>query len=450
MSDTVIRVESLGKRYIIGHQRNGSDGLRHVLQDKLTAPLRWARSKAQSAKSKAQGAKSEEQSASDASPLALSSLPFAPRVEEFWALKDVSFSVARGEVVGIIGRNGAGKSTLLKILSRITEPTTGRVRIRGRVASLLEVGTGFHPELTGRENVFLNGAILGMTREEIKRKFDEIVAFAEVEKFLDTPVKRYSSGMYVRLAFAVAAHLEPEILIVDEVLAVGDAQFQKKCLGKMGQVSKEGRTILFVSHNMTAVKSLCGSALWLDAGSIVASGEAEQVVSDYLQNGAASLHEQEWTDAASAPGNDKVRIRSARVFASIANPRGEFTVETPLQMEFEFWNNIPDAVLNLTLHLFTIEGTYVFAVASSASPRRQGLVSEVVRIPAHLLNDGIYTVTIQVVQDSSTTVYIHPEILVFDVRDSDRAGNWFGKWPGVVRPKLEWLSDDDTVIRNSN
>ena len=437
MSDTVIRVEGLGKKYIIGHQFNGSDGLRHVLQDKLTAPLRWARSKAQRAKSR---------------PLSSGLTPDLrpPTSEVFWALRDVSFDVTQGEVVGIIGRNGAGKSTLLKILSRITEPTTGRVRIRGRVASLLEVGTGFHPELTGRENVFLNGAILGMTREEIKRRFDEIVAFAEVEKFLDTPVKRYSSGMYVRLAFAVAAHLEPEILIVDEVLAVGDAQFQKKCLGKMDEVSKQGRTVLFVSHNMTAVKSLCSKALWLDGGVVVGSGETGQVVSDYLQNGAASVLEQEWADGASAPGNDKIRIRCARVFGLGADPREQITVETSLQMEFEFWNNIPDAVLNLTLHLFTIEGTYVFAVASSALPRKQGLVSDVVRIPPHLLNDGLYTVTIQVVQDSSTTVYIHPEILVFEVRDSDRVGNWFGKWPGVVRPKLEWLSDDDTVLRDSN
>jgi lipopolysaccharide transport system ATP-binding protein len=204
--------------------------------------------------------------------------------EDFWALKDVSFEVKRGEVVGIIGRNGAGESTLLKVLSRITEPTTGRVHLRGRVASLLEVGTGFHPELTGRENVFLNGAILGMSRAEIRKKFDEIVAFAEVEKFLDTPVKRYSSGMYVRLAFAVAAHLEPEILIVDEVLAVGDAEFQKKCLGKMQDVASGGRTVLFVSHNMAAVQGLCNKAILLHNGKTEANGEVGKVVLDYLNN----------------------------------------------------------------------------------------------------------------------------------------------------------------------
>jgi len=241
MSDPVIRVENLSKKYIIGHQKQERyTALRDVISNK--------------AKSVWQG-------------LTGRSKPnFEESSEEFWALKDVSFEIKQGDRVGIIGRNGAGKSTLLKILSRITEPTSGKISIKGRVASLLEVGTGFHPELTGRENVYLNGAILGMDRSEIKKKFDEIVAFAEVEKFLDTPVKRYSSGMYVRLAFAVAAHLEPEILIVDEVLAVGDAQFQKKCLGKMEDVGKEGRTVLFVSHNITAIQSLCTLGLLLDKG----------------------------------------------------------------------------------------------------------------------------------------------------------------------------------------
>src|SRR4051812_9247249 len=222
MPAPVISVENLAKRYVIGHQRQERDGMRHVIEDAMRAPLRWFR---QQAKKKSR------------------------LREEFWALKDISFEVKQGEVVGVIGRNGAGKSTLLKILSRITEPTEGRIEIEGRVASLLEVGTGFHQELTGRENIFLNGAILGMSRLEIKRKFDEIVAFAEIEKFLNTPVKRYSSGMYVRLAFAVAAHLDPEIMVVDEVLAVGDAAFQQRCLAKMGTISKSGRTVLFVSHN---------------------------------------------------------------------------------------------------------------------------------------------------------------------------------------------------------
>ena len=258
MSDTVILVENLCKKYIIGHQKQeGYTALRDVLAD---------------------GAKSLGRQVLK---------PFSKRMpasasEEFWALKDVSFEIKKGDRIGIVGRNGAGKSTLLKILSRITEPTSGRISIKGRVASLLEVGTGFHPELTGRENIYLNGAILGMSKAEIKKKFDEMVAFAEIEKFLDTPVKRYSSGMYVRLAFAVAAHLEPEILIVDEVLAVGDAQFQKKCLGKMGEVAREGRTVLFVSHNIGAVSTLCDKAVYLAKGQVREIGTTEQIVTTYM------------------------------------------------------------------------------------------------------------------------------------------------------------------------
>ncbi len=262
--NAVIKAENLGKKYIIGHQKQWGGA---TLRDTMTHTARgiWQRIRH----------------------------PLSPNrelfdLEELWALKDINFEVQQGERVGIIGANGAGKSTLLKILSRITEPTTGKVRIKGRVSSLLEVGTGFHPELTGRENIFLNGAILGMTRQEIKKKFDEIVAFAELEKFLDTPVKRYSSGMYVRLAFAVAAHLEPEILIVDEVLAVGDAQFQKKCLGKMDDVAQEGRTVLFVSHNMQAVKQLCRIGIVLRSGSIIFNGMATKAVEEYLHNDGAS------------------------------------------------------------------------------------------------------------------------------------------------------------------
>lgn len=258
MSDTVIRVENLGKKYVIGHQK----------QERYTALRDVIANGAKSLGGKV--LKPFGKKMSD------------PAVEEFWALKDVSFEIKQGDRVGIIGRNGAGKSTLLKILSRITEPTKGSIRIKGRVASLLEVGTGFHPELTGRENIYLNGAILGMSKAEIKRKFDEIVAFAEVEKFLDTPVKRYSSGMYVRLAFAVAAHLEPEILVVDEVLAVGDAQFQKKCLGKMGEVAGEGRTVLFVSHNMGAVSTLCDKAVYLLKGQVREIGVADRIVTSYV------------------------------------------------------------------------------------------------------------------------------------------------------------------------
>ena len=265
MSDA-IRVESVGKRYVIGRSGTASYGaLRDVLADGMRSFARRA-----------------------ARPVRRGPVERATRRETLWALEDVSFSVGRGERLGVIGRNGAGKSTLLKILSRITEPTTGRVRLRGRVASLLEVGTGFHPELTGRENIYLNGTILGMSRAEIRRKFDEIIAFAEIERFLDTPVKRYSSGMYVRLAFAVAAHLEPEILLVDEVLAVGDAAFQRKCLGKMSDVAESGRTILLVSHNMAAVTQLCSSAIWLDHGRLREAGPARDVIDAYTSSFTAS------------------------------------------------------------------------------------------------------------------------------------------------------------------
>ena len=256
MSDIIIKAEDLGKSYLIGHQTNGKyDTLRDVIVDKTKGLV---------------------------SRIRRSDSCTNPNIEEFWALKDISFEVKRGERIAIIGRNGAGKSTLLKILSRITEPTTGRVAIQGRVASLLEVGTGFHSELSGRENIFLNGAILGMSRREIKAKFDEIVAFAEIDKFLDTPVKRYSSGMYVRLAFAVAAHLEQEILIVDEVLAVGDLEFQKKCLGKMHEVTTEGRTVVFVSHNMAAIQQLCERGLMLHEGKLMFSGTAGDTIRNYI------------------------------------------------------------------------------------------------------------------------------------------------------------------------
>ena len=306
MSEIAIQVEQLSKKYIIGHQRDARDGLRHALEDALRSPLRWFRQR-------------------QATRAQLS--------EDFWALKDVSFDVPQGEVVGIIGRNGAGKSTLLKVLSRITEPTSGSVRIRGRVASLLEVGTGFHQELTGRENIFLNGAILGMSKAEITRKFDEIVAFSEVEKFLDTPVKRYSSGMYVRLAFAVAAHLEPEILIVDEVLAVGDAEFQKKCLGKMGEVSKAGRTVLFVSHNMAATRALCSTAIWMEKGSVKEVGRVGPVSDRYL----ARLHENPSLDVDLTARPRAVHFGSKLKLTRVRFNQGRGLWHgQPLEVEFSF------------------------------------------------------------------------------------------------------------------
>jgi lipopolysaccharide transport system ATP-binding protein len=285
--DPAIIIENLCKRYIIDHQRTNRDGLRHAIENALRAPIAWLRSKGQRKLLK----------------------------EDFWALKNVSLQIEQGDVVGIIGRNGAGKSTLLKILSRITVPTEGRIRINGRIVSLLEVGTGFHQDLTGRENIFLNGAILGMSRAEITRKFDEIVEFSGVEEFLDTPVKRYSSGMYVRLAFAVAAHLEPEILIIDEVLAVGDAAFQKKCLGKMGSFAKSGRTVLFVSHNMEAIRSLCQRCIWMKDGRVHKDGPTDEIVEDYFNS---VSNEQSFSCSNSEYGLNVTKV-------ALKNSRGEET-----------------------------------------------------------------------------------------------------------------------------
>jgi lipopolysaccharide transport system ATP-binding protein len=340
MGNVIISVENLGKCYRINHQQSGpNDGLRHVLNHWATAPLRALRA----------GRQKSEVSAHPPS-----------GSEDFWALRDVSFEIKQGEVLGIIGRNGAGKSTLLKILSRITEPSKGRVRIKGRVASLLEVGTGFHPELTGRENVFLNGAILGMSRAEIKKKFDEIIAFAEVEKFLDTPVKRYSSGMYVRLAFAVAAHLEPEILIVDEVLAVGDAQFQKKCLGKMQDVSKGGRTVLFVSHNMDAVQRLCVRALLLKDGGILVDGEIRRAIVEYSARHAAQLPMIDLLPMA-RPWQTRLKAKftTIKMISTMDNAAWHKGYGEKIGFEIGLKTDCPLSGLELGISVFTASGTEI-------------------------------------------------------------------------------------------
>jgi lipopolysaccharide transport system ATP-binding protein len=423
MSDTIIRVENLSKKYIIGHQSEGRSQY-VALRDVIANGAKSLVQRIQNPKSKIQN-----------------------QYEEFWALKDVSFEVKQGEAIGIIGRNGAGKSTLLKILSRITEPTTGRVAIKGRVASLLEVGTGFHPELTGRENIYLNGAILGMSKAEIKRKFDEIVAFAEVEKFLDTPVKRYSSGMYVRLAFAVAAHLEPEILVVDEVLAVGDVAFQKKCLGKMGDVAtKEGRTVFFVSHNMVALESLCKSALWLDRGKLIDIGETNTVVPKYLQQGISSnFLERVWDNPETAPGNEKVRIHHVSITPLDQDKYEPITVKTPLQFKFQFWNYLDNTVLNLSPHIYNLEGICIFNTFNKPQLLSQGLVEGSFIVPGNFFNDGIYKIRLMIVQDSSVSILNIDDILTFEIQDISRKVNWFGKWMGSVRPQFDWeikLYDD--------
>ncbi len=299
------------------------------------------------------------------------------------------------------------------------------------------MGTGFHPELTGRENVFLNGAILGMTRTEIKKKFDEIVAFAEIEKFIDTPVKRYSSGMYVRLAFAVAAHLEPEILLVDEVLAVGDASFQKKCLGKMNDVSKQGRTILFVSHNMTALQSLCQRAIWLNNGNVKDDGQATKIVTNYLQAFSASVLEQKWNNPEDAPGTDKVRVHYIRV-----SPEDEstdrITIHTPIKIEFEFWNFIPNTCLNISLHLYNLENIFVFDSPSESKTFQAGFC----HIPGNLLNDGGYRVEMMVLKDTTEWLFFHDNLAMFEIHDVERDEiKWYGKWAGIIRPKLIWKTE---------
>jgi lipopolysaccharide transport system ATP-binding protein len=360
--------------------------------------------------------------------------------ETFWALEDVSLEVREGEVLGLIGRNGAGKTTLLKILSRITKPTTGWAKIHGRVGSLLEVGTGFHPELTGRENTFLSGAILGMGKSEIKRKFDEIVAFAELEQFIDTPVKHYSSGMYVRLAFAVAAHLEPEILFVDEVLAVGDAAFQKKCLGKMDDVAKTGRTIVFVSHNMTAMRRLAARVIWLEGGQIADTGPAANVVDHYLQKNTESNLESVWEDERTAPGDDRVRLHSVQVIPQ-GSAGGLITVHTPLRIEFTYRNYVPGAVLNVSMILNNLEEVCVFASASDFVPRPAGLIRHTVEIPGDVLNVGAYYINILIVKDASAVILFQNNVVAFEVVEGEVVGNWYGRYPGTVRPKLKWLSD---------
>jgi len=415
MSQTVIRVENLSKQYVLG-------ALRHdTLRDQLAAGMRRLAGRGTA----------------------------SPDQNRIWALQDVSFAVDQGEIIGVIGRNGSGKSTLLKILARITRPTRGRATIRGQVGSLLEVGTGFHAELTGRENIYLNGAILGMTRQETQRKFDEIVAFAEVEKFIDTPVKRYSSGMYLRLAFAVAAHLESEILLVDEVLAVGDAAFQKKCLGKMGSIVDEGRTILFVSHNMTAIQGLCSRAIWLDLGQMLEDGPTQQVVSNYLRSNASGAHaEQTWDDFASAPGSDEVRLHRVAARPRDGQPQDAITVLDPVVLEFEYWNQQPGLHLNLSLFVHNEQGIMVFNTAPlhepvwHGRPFPVGLFRSVCHIPGSLLNDGTYRVTLLVVKDQAIVLSRHADILTFEVQDSSAArGAWLGQWPGVVRPLLEWETE---------
>lgn len=356
--------------------------------------------------------------------------------ESFWALKNFNATISRGEVVGIIGKNGAGKSTLLKILSRITYPTTGKATIRGKIGSLLEVGTGFHPELTGRENVYLNGAILGMSRAEINSKFDEIVDFSGVEEFLDVPIKRYSSGMKVRLGFAVAAHLNPSVLIVDEVLSVGDYQFQKKSLKKIRDVSSEGRTTLFVSHNTTAVKNLCSRAILLKNGEIAADGTPDEVVNSYLAEYSDSVLRRVW-DYENAPGNETARLLEAKIRSSKGERPEDMFIDSEMRLQFRARIDRP-CMFNFSWHLMHESGVDVFN--SIQEPRRyeKGEITAHCVIPADFLNAGGYYVNLFLVKDSKNIICKEEGVLSFRALEGKREALWHGRWEGVVRPKLNW------------
>jgi lipopolysaccharide transport system ATP-binding protein len=415
MSRPAIHIEGLSKKFRIGARQEPYRTLREAVVRSVTAP--WRRSMAVL-----------RGHATDASE------------DEIWALKDVSFGVNCGEVVGIIGCNGAGKSTLLRILSRITEPTDGRVCIKGRVGSLLEVGTGFHPELTGRENVYLNGAILGMRKTEIDAKFDEIVEFSELAKFLDTPVKHFSSGMYMRLAFAVAAHLEPEILLVDEVLAVGDAAFQKKCLGKMDDVARQGRTVVFVSHNLPAVQNLCERVVWLNEGHVVKIGTPGEVIDRYMAASLSTNTERIWQDPATAPGNERVRLHRVCVRPVDGSSADPITCRTPFVLEFEYWN------LKLCSDFyvgFELYDARQLLILGSGAPRRRlepGLYRTTCPIPADVLNSGTYRVRLHLA--GGKDFYRQDDALVFDLRDSRDPGlGWYGAWKGILRLQLDWTTN---------
>jgi lipopolysaccharide transport system ATP-binding protein len=425
MSDLAIRIESLSKQYRIGGKREPYRTLRDTVAEALASPFRRVGELWHGQASKT-----------------------APLDNTTWALKEISCEIKRGEVVGIIGRNGAGKSTLLKILSRIVEPTEGYAEIHGRVGSLLEVGTGFHQELTGRENIYLNGAILGMRRAEIERKFDEIVAFAEVDKFIDTPVKYYSSGMYMRLAFAVAAHLEPEILLIDEVLAVGDARFQKKCLNKMQDVGQQGRTVLFVSHNMPSITRLCERTILLDEGRVQLDGESSRVVSMYLNSGLGTTAAREWTDPAKAPGRDIVRLRAVRVRADDGEISDAVDIRRPVSVEMEYDVLMPGYEILPNFQFHNEEGVNVFSThdldpAWQRRPRPAGRYVSTVWIPGNLLsegrlfvNAGCETIDPRIFQFWEREVVA---FLVVDNLDGNSArGGYGGHIHGVVRPLLQW------------
>ena len=424
---TSISVKGLGKRYRIGAaQTKFRYGMfRDVLVDTFTAPVRYVKSLGRG-----------------------SGNGSSPKNQNFiWALKDVSFDLEEGRVLGIVGRNGAGKSTLLKILSRVTEPTEGTVSVRGRVGSLLEVGTGFHPELTGRENIYMNGAILGMKRSEIDAKFDEMVEFSEVAQFIDTPVKRYSSGMYLRLAFAVAAHLEPEILVVDEVLAVGDAEFQRKCLGKMNDVAQQGRTVLFVSHNMSAILRLTQEAIVLKKGQLIKRASTPEAVDFYLASGQAESGERSWEPdeipVSSAPFRPiclRLKDRTGKIVDTVRSTE-------PVSVEWEYQLEAPVTGLRVGMYLSTMRGEYVFTAFDTDDARQYeqfgarqaGRYVSRCDIPADFFNEGRYSLGVNASSFGVRRYFMDENALSFNVDISGAPGT---QWPevrqGPVRPRLDW------------
>jgi lipopolysaccharide transport system ATP-binding protein len=419
MADAAVAATGLAKKYRIGVRQHPAYGrLTESLWDVMAAPFR-------------RGGRGNE-------------------TTEFWALRDVSFEIPRGAAVGVIGRNGAGKSTLLKILSRVTEPTLGRAELRGRVGSLLEVGTGFHPELSGRENIALSGAILGMRRAEIVRRFDEIVDFADIGQFIDTPLKRYSSGMKVRLGFAVAAFLEAEILIIDEVLAVGDAEFQKKCLRKVSEIGQRGRTILFVSHSMPSILRLCDRAILLDHGHVIAEGPTSSVVHHYLESGLGRAGERTWDDPSTAPGDDVARLKAIRVLTAAGDSAQGIDIRNPFTVEVEYASTAPGELRPAAnLHFFNDEGVCLFVTSDSSNAawrnavRAPGVIRSAVRIPGNFLAEGRVIVTVAISSINPTVLHAwEPDAIAFQVVDPSQGdgvrGDWVGDMPGVVRPMLEW------------
>jgi lipopolysaccharide transport system ATP-binding protein len=420
----IIQVCGISKQYRIGERERLNKTFREALADALMAPVRNFRRIRK-----------------------LNKFENQSELNSIWALKDVSFEVQSGEVVGIIGRNGAGKSTLLKILSRITDPTEGEIRLYGRVSSLLEVGTGFHPELTGRENIYLNGTILGMRRSEIDGKLDEIIAFSEIDKFIDTPVKRYSSGMYVRLAFAVAAHLKPDILIVDEVLAVGDAGFQKKCLGKMGEVAGEGRTVLFVSHNMGAIQSLCSRSLWIDQGKIRKDGPSQAVVSSYLNQGQTKAGQRIWTGD-ERPGNKSFRLASINLKTSSGEITSDINISEELLIEIDYEVIRPGARVIFSLHLMDENDGHICSSLSNQAeneyhdvPLSTGYYRSICRLPGNLLNSCRYTISLKGLSDGWSDSFLVERALAFDgLDDGVLKRDYSGTLGGLIRPKLNWTT----------